>query len=81
VWAENVDNVCGVAASTSLLAVSQATPTIARVLVYDLGGTLVASFGGAALGEGSSCCAGSRLGMPTSLSVRGFAGTIFASSE
>ena len=69
VWADGIESPYGVAASTTLLAVSQATPTIARVLVYDLGGSLVASFGGAALGEGSSCCAGSRLGMPTSLAV------------
>ena len=72
-WADGVESPFGVAASTTLLAVSQATSTSARVLVYDLGGSLVTSFGGAALpvGEGSTCCAGSRLGMPTSLAVSG----------
>ncbi len=69
VWISDIPSPLGVAASSTLLAVSQATPTIARVLVYDLGGTLVATFGGRALEEGNTCCAGVNLGRPSSLVV------------
>jgi hypothetical protein len=64
-----IDNPIAVAASSTFLAVAQVTATLARVLVYDLGGTLVVTIGGAPLPEGDSCCAGTRLGMPSSLSV------------
>ena len=68
-WLTDVENPLGVAASSTLLAVTHATSTLSRVLVYDLGGTLVTFFGGAALEEGNPCCAGSRLGLPSSLAV------------
>ena len=69
-WLTGIDNPYGVAATSTLLAVSQATPSVTRVLVFDTGGTLVATFGGAALREGDTCCAGFQLGMPSSLAVR-----------
>jgi hypothetical protein len=64
-----------VAASSTLIAVSHATVVVARVLVFDLGGTLVAMFGGAALSEADSCCAGLQLGLPSSLAVCGLSTT------
>lgn len=70
VWVADLEGALGVAASSTLLAVSQATPSVTRVLVFDTGGTLVATFGGAALREGDTCCAGFQLGMPSSLAVR-----------
>jgi hypothetical protein len=69
VWISDIPSPLGVAASSTLLAVSQATPTIARVLVYDLGGTLVATFGGRALEEGNTCCAGVNLGRPSTCCI------------
>ena len=69
VWVTQVDGLLGVAASSTLLVVSHAAPSQARVLVLDMGGSIVSTIGGAALGEGDTCCAGSRLGMPSSLAV------------
>lgn len=72
-WITGIDKPYGVAASTTLIAVSQATTAVARVLVYDLGGTLVTMFGGAPLSAGDNCCAGVQLGFPSSLAVHGAA--------
>lgn len=69
VWVTGIENPYGVAVSSTLLAVSHATSSVSGVLVYDLGGTLVTSFGGEALEEGNPCCVGSRLGLPSSLVV------------
>ncbi len=69
-WLTGIDNPYGVAATSTLLAVSHTTPTQARVLVYDVGGTLVTVIGGDALDEGNPCCVGVRLGLPSSIAVR-----------
>ncbi len=65
----DVEHPLDVAASSTLLAVSQATPTAARVLVFDLFGNIVVAFGGDPLSEGEECCEGARLGYPVSLAV------------
>lgn len=65
----DIENPIAVAASSTLVAVAQVTAALARVLVYDTGGTLVTTIGGARLREGDLCCAGVRLGLPSSVSV------------
>jgi hypothetical protein len=69
VWLSDIDGPVGLAVSSTLLVVSQVTAVTTRVLVYDLGGSLVTSFGGDALEDGDPCCIGTRLGLPSSLAV------------
>lgn len=68
-WLSDIDGPVGLAVSSTLLVVSQVTAVTTRVLVYDLGGSLVTSFGGDALEDGDPCCIGARLGLPSSLVV------------
>lgn len=65
----DIDNPIAVASSFFYFAVAHVTPLLARVLVYDMSATVVSIIGGAALGQGDTCCAGSRLGMPSSVAV------------
>lgn len=65
----DIDNPIAVASSFFYFAVAHVTPLLARVLVYDTSATVVSIIGGVALGQGDTCCAGSRLGMPSSIAV------------
>ena len=68
VWVSGIGGPRGVAASSTVIAVSQENTTSSRVLVYSVqSGALLATIGGAPLTTGSTCCAGVQLGLPSGL--------------
>jgi hypothetical protein len=68
VWVADVGGPRGVAASPSILAVSQENATSSRVLVYSVAsGALLVTIGSAPLAPGNSCCVGVQLGQPSGL--------------